>query len=74
MQDDFMQLSVAAARSSPAGRPIRVRESTNNPPQWVAKRRRAYRWIDRVADGAKNVVRRWLVPRPANAGRLRKHI
>jgi hypothetical protein len=39
------------------------------PPDWIARRRKAYRLIDRMADGAKHVVRRWLLPRPSDASR-----
>jgi hypothetical protein len=39
------------------------------PPDWIARRRKAYRLIDRMADGAKHVVRRWLLPRPSGASR-----
>ncbi|MBV8717824.1 MAG: hypothetical protein JO020_11390 [Chloroflexi bacterium] len=64
-----MQEEPIAERSSPAGRPIRVRTAARTPPTWVARRRRAYALIDGVAEGAMYVVRRWLLPRPPNAGR-----
>ena len=68
MQEHHTELS-QAARSSPAGRPIRVHATRQVPPDWIARRRKAYRLIDRMADGAKHVVRRWLLPRPSNAPR-----
>jgi hypothetical protein len=68
MQEHHAERSVIE-RSSPAGRPIRVRTTRQVPPEWVARRRKAYRLIDRMADGAKHVVRRWLLPRPASAHR-----
>jgi hypothetical protein len=52
------------ARTTPAGRPIRLRDDRRVIPQWVARRRRAYRLIDSLAAGAKHLVRRWLVRRP----------
>jgi hypothetical protein len=54
---------------SPAGRPIVLRRELHAIPAWVARRRRLYRLIDRLADHAKGAVRRWLVPRPAGAPR-----
>ena len=68
MQEDDAELSLAE-RSSPAGRPIRLRAARHVSPDWIARRRKAYRLIDRMADGAKHVVRRWLLPRPSNAPR-----
>jgi hypothetical protein len=58
-------MSDASPRQSPDGRPIHVRDA--NPrvvPEWVARRRRAYRLIDAVAYAAKHAVRSWVAPRP----------
>jgi hypothetical protein len=57
----------AVSRYSPAGRPIRLRDNRYVPPEWVARRRRTYNVIDTLADGAKRIVRRWLLPRPKSA-------
>jgi hypothetical protein len=56
-------------RSSPAGRPIRLHTSNHTPPRWLARRRRAYHLIDRLADSAKHFVRQWLLPRPRDERR-----
>jgi hypothetical protein len=56
-------------RHSPAGRTIHIRQQSRTVPRWVARRRRAYRLIDVVADGAKHVIRRWLLPRPRQVTR-----
>src|SRR5262249_10544543 len=56
-------------RSSPAGRPIRLHTSNHTPPRWLARRRRAYRLIDQLADSAKHLVRHWLLPRPRDERR-----
>jgi hypothetical protein len=58
------------ARHSPDGRQILIRHPARRPvPHWVARRRRAYRLIDAVADGAKHMIRRWVLPRPRRAVR-----
>jgi hypothetical protein len=55
-------------RRSPDGRRINIRAIDRQaPPDWIVRRRRAYRLIDRVADSAKRLVRRWLAPRPTAA-------
>jgi hypothetical protein len=52
-------------RRSPKGRLIHVRDVRQpTVPEWVARRRRAYRLIDAVAHAAKHAVRQWLAPRP----------
>lgn len=53
------------SRSSPDGRPISIRREIRAIPQWVARRRRAYKLVDVVADHAKRAVKRWLIPRPS---------
>jgi hypothetical protein len=57
------------ARKSPGGRPVRIHSNRSEVPEWIVRRRRAYRLIDTVADQAKRMVRRWLLPRPAGARR-----
>jgi hypothetical protein len=56
------------ARHSPAGRQIVIRHPGERVvPRWIQRRRRAYKLIDAVANGAKHVIRRWLVPRPGRS-------
>jgi hypothetical protein len=50
-------------RISPAGRPIYIRQQMHETPAWVARRRRAYRLIDAIAENGKRAVRKF-VPRP----------
>jgi hypothetical protein len=58
------------ARHSPDGRQIMIRHpAARAVPRWVARRRRAYRLIDAVADGAKHMIRRWVLPRPHQSAR-----
>ena len=64
-------LETRARRRSPAGRPVRIHSHTPQVPDWIVRRRRAYRLIDSVAEHAKRMVRRWLLPRPEGAQRHR---
>jgi hypothetical protein len=53
-------------RISPDGRPIHIRQQMHVIPAWLARRRRAYRLIDAIAENGKRAVRK-LVRGPERA-------
>jgi hypothetical protein len=57
-------MNMVQKRLSPDGRPIRIHDTIHETPEWLARRRNAYRFIDVVAEAAKRSVRRWFAPRP----------
>ena len=61
------RMTIRQRRISPDGRLIHIRQQMHVIPAWVARRRRAYRLIDAIAENGKRAVRK-LVPRPRKRG------